>query len=362
MNTNETKRRPPTQKKADQKPRKAETARKKAAEPARKKAAEPARKRTAEKTWRKTSPPARKRSVKEERETRTAASRQRPAQRSRVVRAPREDVPKVVYTAPKPMGRGGVILRLVSMLAVVVAVFMCLSVFFKVDTILVAGPEQYTAWMVREASGVEEGDSLLTVGRARVAGRIKEALPYVDQVKVTISLPGTVRIELTEFPVSYAIASEGGAWWLITSDGTAQEQITAAKATAYTKILGLEIAAPKVGQTVTAAVQTETGEGGTEVLEDQAAVDKKLEAVLTILAALEDNQVIGDAVSLDVTNIGDITIQYSQLLSVRLGDSRKLDYKISYMAAAIRQLDEYQNGELDVTFEYSDSAIFNPVE
>lgn len=294
--------------------------------------------------------------AKTERKNRTTVNRQRSVSRRRVVRAPREDIPKVVYTAPKPLRRSRLILRLVSMVAVVVAVLGCLSVFFKVDTIMVAGPEQYSAWMVREASGVEEGDSLLTIGRAKVAGRIKQALPYVDQVKVTIRLPGTVEIEITEFPVSYAIQSNVGSWWLMTSDGTVHGEITAADATALTRIFGIQLQDPRAESAANAALQT--AEDG--AVESQESADARLDAALQILDALEANNIIGEVISLDVSSIENITMQYSQLLSVRLGDSRRLDYKITYMAAAVRQLDEYQNGELDLSFEYSDSALFSP--
>ena len=47
-----------------------------------------------------------------------------------------------------------------------IAIGMGLSIFFKVDTITVTGAQKYTAWMVREASGIEEGDGLLTLSKA----------------------------------------------------------------------------------------------------------------------------------------------------------------------------------------------------
>lgn len=57
-----------------------------------------------------------------------------------------------------------------------------------------------------EASGLELGDNLLTVSRARVAGNIKAALPYVDQVSVGRVLPDTVVISVKESQLVFAAA------------------------------------------------------------------------------------------------------------------------------------------------------------
>ena len=109
--------------------------------------------------------------------TRKRSNAARANQPRRVVRPPREDIPRVVYTMPKPFSRGVFLLRLLSMAAVVAAVIMCLSLFFRVEQVVVSGAEKYTPYNIMEASGVETGDSLLSVSDARVAGKIKLALP-----------------------------------------------------------------------------------------------------------------------------------------------------------------------------------------
>ena len=143
---------------------------------------------------------------REERQRRTAmrrtAKKQNPPAMRRVVRPPKEEIPEVIYTAPKPLTRGRFALSLVSVAAVVAAVFLGLSVFFRVETIAVAGAEKYTPWMIRQAAGVEPGDALLSIGEARVASRIRMKLPYVDALKVGIRLPGTVEIQITELQVT----------------------------------------------------------------------------------------------------------------------------------------------------------------
>ena len=62
----------------------------------------------------------------------------------------------------------------------------------------------------------------------------------------------------------------------------------------------------------------------------------------------------------DVTDVTDIRLEYPQLLTVRLGDSARMDYKVGYLAAALQQLEDSQSGELDLTLEYTEDAVFTP--
>lgn len=306
------------------------------------------------------------------RRRRTApAATKRPRTQKRVIRAPREDIPAAVYTMPKLMQKGKLLLRLATVAAVVVALMMAVSIFFRVETVTVLGAQKYTAWAVSEASGIEAGDGLLTLSRARAAGKIQSALPYVDEVKIDIELPGTVRIEITELRVTYAVAAKDGSWWLISADGEAIEQIEGTSATGYTRLLGVTIEPPTVGAAVTAAEtapitqptqdETQTSESEATVPTQPPATDaQRLTALLTILRSLESNGVIGEVVSVNVKELSDISLQYGERFDVRLGDSQRLDYKIAYMAQAIRQMEDYQVGVLDVSFAFSEEGIFTP--
>ena len=247
------------------------------------------------------------------------------------------------------------------MAAVVVAVFLGLSVFFRVDTITVAGADKYTPWMIRQASGVETGDALLSISEARVASRIISDLPYIDEVKVSRKLPGTVEIQVTELQVTYSIEDENSVWWLISSSGRAVEQVTQEQAMGYTRVEGLTIRAPQAGQTVQAVPgQIIDPDEGTGVTRDQAEADEQLQALITIMTELERSRIIGEIAIIDVSDAAQLRLEYPQLLTVRLGNAQRMDYKIRYLAAAAEKLEGTQNGELDLTLEYSEDAIFTP--
>ena len=149
----------------------------------------------------------------------------RPSQKDRKLRDA-----DVVYTPPKPFKRGRFILHLVTVAAVVLAVVLGLSVFFKVQKVEVSGCGKYTPWEVSEAADIELGSNLMTVSRAQISGNIISKLPYVDTVRVGINLPDTVKIEITELDVVYAIEDAEGNWWLMNADGKIVELTNAVTA------------------------------------------------------------------------------------------------------------------------------------
>ena len=65
----------------------------------------------------------------------------------------------VVYMPPKPFNRNRFLLHLATVAAVVVAILLGISLFFKVnpDKILVSGNYKYTEWDIAEASGLKGG-------------------------------------------------------------------------------------------------------------------------------------------------------------------------------------------------------------
>ena len=259
--------------------------------------------------------------------------------------------PVVVYTQPLPFNSSRLLVQLLTITAIVVALVLGLSVFFKVGTITVSGADVYSAWAVREASGINEGDNLLTFSRARANAQIQEKLPYVQKSRIGIKLPDTVTIYIEELQVAYAIAAEDGMWWLMNSDGRLVEQINSTAAKNYTKVLGVTITGPVVNEfaVATEIVPSETDALG-EVIPVTVTGAQRLNAALQILDALEDNDIVGDAESVDVTTMSAIELWYGTRYQVNLGDSNNMEKKIASMYSAILQLSNYQTGKLDCSF------------
>ena len=282
--------------------------------------------------------------------TGTTGQRRRPSpQRRRPAQA--SPSPDVVYVQPAPFNRTRFLLCLLIVVAVVLAVIFGMSIFFKVDAdkIMVSGTEKYTPWQIREASGIKDGENLLSISEPRISSNIEEALPYVNKVRVGIKLPDTVKIEIVELDVVYSVEAADGSWWLVRSDGQVIEKTNSADAQQHTKLLGVRLKDPVQGQQAVAeqpAPQTE----GEETVPVTVLASEQLSAALSIAQYLEDCGIIGQAASIDVTDMGDLQLWYEEQYQVTLGDGMELSRKIRSMKAAIDQMGDYQSGVLDVSF------------
>lgn len=265
--------------------------------------------------------------------------------------AARDNTPAVIYTQPAAFNRNRLLVQLMTVTAIVVALVLGMSIFFKVNVITVAGAEVYDPYTIQQASGIKKGDNLLTFSRARAGAQIRAELGYVDTVRIGIKLPDTVIIYIEEYPVSYAIKSTDGDWWLINSDGRVVEQVDGTAASGYTQVLGVTIANPVKNEQAVAAelAPAETDPSG-EPIPVLVTGAQRLHSALEILKALEANDIVGEAASVDVSILESIVLWYGTRYQVNLGDTSRMEYKIAYMKGAILELSEYQSGILDVSF------------
>ena len=293
----------------------------------------------------------------------------------RRVSRPSRPMQPVIYTQPKVFNRNRLIIQLAGILAVVMALVMCLSIFFRVETITVSGANAYSAWAIREASGIQEGDYLMTFSKSRACAKIKAELPYVDTVRIGIKLPDTVNIVIEEIDVVYAVQDQNDAWWLVTSEGLVMEQSDAAQAGNYTKVTGVKLNSPVPEKQASAyqevvSTPAETQESvpaeGTEETQVTPLIvteQQKLNAALEILQALELNEVVGEAASVDVSDLSRIVLWYGTRYQVNLGDTSDMDYKIACLKYTVSSLSDYDSGELDISFTtWPDKVTYTPFD
>ena len=315
------------------------------------------------------------------RQASTVAAKQRISQRRATRQSAKRVESQVVYTPPKSFNKYHLLLGVISVAAVVLALVLGMSIFFKVENIQIAGTEKYTAWDIREASGIQEGDNLLTLGKAKVSGKIIARLPYVEKVRIGIKLPDTVNIEVVESDISYAIQAEDNGWWFINSQGRVLEMTTGIIAEYFTKIEGVKIAIPAIGQQAVAftgqpadvpeatedPATTTDAQDGTDVTEpptapmDTVNASEQLMIALNIIQQLENNGVVGEVTKIDVSDLFNMVLTYEDRYNVLLGDASQMDRKVRSMVEAVAQMSDYQQGDLDVSFTiWPDKVGYTP--
>lgn len=257
----------------------------------------------------------------------------------------------VVYTQPGPFNRNRFLLHLLSIIAVVLALTFGLSLFFTVKHVEVYGADKYTPWQIREASGLKDGENLLGISEARISSLIEDNLTYVNKVRVKIKLPDTVCIHVEELEVVYSVASDDGQWWLIRADGRVVDSTNAAEAERYTKLSGVTLTDPKIGEMAVATEAVpDTTDPDAETVPVTVTGAERLRAAISVMEHLESNSIIGQVSGIDVDNLNDLQLWYGDRFQVLLGDTKDLGYKISAMKAAVDQMSQYQSGILDVSF------------
>lgn len=258
----------------------------------------------------------------------------------------------VVYTQPKPFNRNRFLLQLATVAAVVLALLFGMSIFFKVADVQISGTVKYDAWAVREASGIQEGENLLTLSKARISSNILDRLPYVDSVRVSIQLPDTVVIQITELEVVYGIQDTTGAWWLLNSDGRIVDSCLSADAEDHTRILGVVLTEPVIGaQAVAFQPENQPDEEGVTV-PVTVYESERLAIAVEILQNMEYSGMIGMEYKVDVSDLGDIEIWYGTRFQMLLGNTADLYRKINALSQALAKMDDYEKGVLDASFTY----------
>lgn len=248
------------------------------------------------------------------------------------------------YHRSKPLNRKKLALQLLTVAAVALAIAIGLSIFFKVDTISVSGLDKYQYDTVANASGIQKGDSLLFFSRAEVSSKIRQALPYVNSVRIGVTLPGTVNIVIEEVAVAYAVQDSADGWWLISAAGVVLEKIDAPSTENNTTISGLRLKSPAVGKL---AVAAEEKAGDTPVTVTGA---DRLAATLGVLQAMEKNELLGEFTLVDVSSPYDLQIWHGTNYQFKLGDSTQLNKKLAYVKSALPKiLSDYPDGTLDVS-------------
>lgn len=261
-------------------------------------------------------------------ETENNAPVRRRKRRSGKKAQPRQEIQ---YTQPRPFYRNRLMVQLLTVAAVVLAVTIGTSIFFKVDTVLITGAEKYTARDVAQASGIEAGDSLLFFGRGKAASRIKSALPYVGTVRFEVSLPGTVNIIIEEKTVAYVLEAEDGTFWKMTADGMIVEQ---AQTRTEATIVGVLLHDPVVGKK---AVASETAQEGESSL---ATGEERLQTAVDILSLLEYWGLFSQVTQINVTDLYALRLYCGDDYRVELGDRTAMDDKFYALKAAMIELED----------------------
>ncbi len=226
---------------------------------------------------------------------------------------------------------------LIGAAAVILAVVLALTVFFKIDMVGVRGSNHTSASEIIRVSGVKEGDNLFLSGSKATTEKIISTFPYVEDVKIRRKLPDSFIFEVTEARLA-AQTDTGDGIWLLSTGGKLLEKKDRLSDNLIT-VLGCVPADPKVGEPI------DTG-------------DSTGATVAKHLTSLEKWELLEKTDVINAEKVYDLTLTYDGRLTVELGTADELDYKIEYLASIIPNLEADAVGTVDL--KQGSQAVFMP--
>lgn len=223
-----------------------------------------------------------------------------------------------------------------------VIIFMVLAVsgaiyfgyaFFQAEHVEVEGNGKYTDVYIEGLANIPEKTHMFMLKTDEIKSKIEEAEPYLEVLDIIKKYPQTVIIEVKERQPKALIAYADK--YLLADDAGNVLEIydSIPDNSTYPIMQGFAVTGISLGK------QIDTDD------------TFKITVMSEILTALENRQITGSIYSIDLSDINNIRMQTSDMLSVKFGQADKIADKIKWIDRMLPTLkrDGRTSGVLDVT-------------
>lgn len=215
------------------------------------------------------------------------------------------------------------------LIILLIATFLCLTVFFKIDSVSVEGETRYSIEDIVKASGISTGTNLLLCDTDSGIDVIKKEFPYIENVAIRKNPFNSVTIFVEEAKPATAVETNGK-FYILSANGKIIEILDSNKYN-VPLIKGAEL----------------------EKTELSATIEYKLEGMNDIIneitETLKSNE-ISNVSTIDVTNPSNIKLSYDKRLTIIIGMPENIDYKIKTAKILINEkLEKDSKGTVDVS-------------
>lgn len=240
----------------------------------------------------------------------------------------------------------GFLYKLLSVFVICTAILAAMTLFFRVDNIVVSGQKRYTAEEIQAAAGVELGSNMYLMNKYNVRQNIWNALPYIEDIRINRKLPDTLLIEVHESGRPFALVQDGSAW-LISSSGKIVEQLPEEEAGLYGRITGCQLLAPSVGTSLALA---------TEYASQQSSL-------LALLKALSDAGLTENADSISLEELSYLKMDYIGRFTVRMSYGADYDWELRKLTATLakEQIQSNMTGTIDLRLKGEEVRLIQNV-
>lgn len=202
-------------------------------------------------------------------------------------------------------------LIIVSLFILAAAVYLCLTMLFNVDRIVIEGNTIYEERELIETSGIEKGENLFEVDTAYAENKLYSVFNYVEEVEVKRSFPNAVTITIVEAE-PFSVIEEADGYTLVSAGGKVLERGLEEIPYGMLSVRGLS--------TITST-------------EDDI---KRMDLMKRIISTMRELDMFGYNF-LDLSDTLEIVMIYDNRVKVVLGNELEMEYKLQFADKVITE-------------------------
>lgn len=273
--------------------------------------------------------------------------------------------------------RRRMLFALALLLLIAAGVILSGNVLFKVDSYKITDAEGnestetgiYSQDAILAALNVHIGDNMYGFDAAEKAAAMEQTLPYLENIRIHRRLPGTVVIQVQTATPTYCMQGNYG-WAELSSQlkvlsiqQDTFENLIEIKMPVDTPVVGLhlQIEETQADRSEASAVSETTESKAVQETRDKLNSEMK-QTFAELISLLEKESLLDGVNCIDMQNIQEITVQYQNRLTIKLGTENSLPYKMQLTGVIVRNddgncLSDSDRGTLDVSHIKKDDTI-----
>ncbi len=208
-----------------------------------------------------------------------------------------------------------------------IGLVLSLTVLFRCDKIVVEGVTRYEEADIISASSLGYGKNIFLVNRTAAADKIEAMYPYIEEAQIKLSIPNTLKINVTEATPKYYI-QDGTRYYIISKSSKLLEEVIERDQDIPT-IIGCKLKNPKVGETVNVE-------------------NSKVVTVLNQIADSMTSNAVSGIKEINLSDMSNIELNYEDRITIVIGMPEDINYKIrTAMTIIYTKLSESDKGRLN---------------
>ena len=232
---------------------------------------------------------------------------------------------------PKRQIRPGCLISVVALLFAFIILF--LTQIFSIKQVVCEGNSTIKSQDIIAASGIEINKNIFSTNLGEATKKVLQ-VPYVESVKITRQLPGTVKIAVVEGKVSAYLK------W--------DKKFVGINEKGQTLCVVNKVSATRKAPVVKGITIKEACVVGQAVVVNQTS---RFETLMKFMKTFNEKGMTADITVFDITEADYISIMHRDKLKIEFGNTKDYDHKFSFVDALLESMGKDVEGELNMISE-----------